>query len=184
MGSKSKSKSSTTTNQTDSRQFRLVEQGLAGEAAGLGSIEANRSRVSTSLLKDNEIDQSHESNLSDGSVQARGNVHRNDLGTGAIQSSGNVSVVDGGAIKAIETVAGFAINAASGGVYDIAMRAGELVSMISENSAQQTEQSYSAIESLLAEKQTDGDQDNQKTLLYIFGGVAVALVLVLGGKKK
>lgn len=184
MGSKSKSKSSTSTNQTDSRQFRSFEQGLTGESVGLNAEVKGGQVTATStdggaVIRGSKVVDVEGDNYDIG--------HRLPVRTSGKDNTVNnrISVVDGGAIRAVENVAGFAINAATGGAFNLAEQAGELVSMISENAAETSRNSYRAVESILAEKQSDGDQGNQKTLLYVVGGVgALVALLMLGGKKK
>lgn len=177
MGSKSKSKSSTSTSTTDSRQFRVVEQGLTDGAVGTGQTETRGTR--------NQVTEQ----LSAQDVSGDDSLV---VGAGA-----RVSLTDRGSIDALENVAEFALDAGTGGLVSALDFADRVASMAFADRSNQTaefaevlsgvqqgqERSIQAVESVLAEKQTDGNQDTIKTLI-VAGAVVGTLAVMSAGSKK
>lgn len=188
---------SSTTN-TDARQFDIFEQALTGSAMSMGSsnfdIMGSSNEISQYLSRlsaeiDQDIDNSAELDYRfDQEIDASQN-----LGDGAIMAGGNVNYTDGGAIESVENVATFAIDAATGGLVSNLSAIEKFGSMafelVSDNQEaylssfndllggvkESTSRAFDSVESILAESQTSGEQDVQKSIIYVGGAVAVAL---------
>ena len=216
----SRSRSSTATTNTDGRTFESFTQSLTDGSVGVSGSgnsldyavdeSENYFELDSSQQFDynQEIDNSQDNRAYldyrqdiDASQDNRSFFdYQQDIDASQDNRTYNTTTVDGGAIDAAESVATFAIDAASGGLLSSLELADSVASMAFDTVDTNNRQVLSTYQDVLsgvrefsgevirgtqeslagayAEAQSDANQDNQKRLIYVVGASLLAVVAI------